>query len=1031
MKDIEEIKQTLKTSPKNKFSFKNICKSTKDCLKNFGYNQIQDLLHGRTKKSLVLRFFSILIGLFSLLLTIILIPTVYFMVLLYAEPRSIPAINKYIEQKLNEGSGITFSMDDMKISLNNELKILIKGKNVKITVPNNNFNFPEVGIQFKIRHLIRGNFRAYAVIIPNPHFTVTLNENGRNVKAIDTNPVERIYTIIENVSSTKKAPEKLIFENLVIDILSPLKNGEYKKTILVSPQTSFRVDSGLATIDFGIQTSFFLEGKHNPVNLTTDCKMPWSKKLSCNIGFSNLEPKQYVLFTPKNSQVFDYLNNINAIFNGNARVSIDSDYEISDVKFNMRSTQGDFFYKNFFPRKVEFENLIVTGEAKNNFNNITLEEVKAKFYKETDYWMSLDLKTNRRHKDDELVMKFRASNLSLQNLKILWPLPLNKNNIRDWTVERLQAGYFPEAHADIYRKKDNKLNKFKTYKVDSKVKFRNATLEYNPKFPTPTKLNGIAHFSEKDMKVDIPSGQILSSQISNAEVGIKDFKVKPSIFYGKSNLKGPSNDLYNHIKYRNTLDNILSYYVEGNATTTGYIELPIVKGVKLHQTKLDIETNIQNINTKYLNRNSQIKASIQKDIDSHRIDIESDLSNTTMTYPGTDFYKPRTKDGKLTLNIQLPKTKKDLFRYKDIEFNANNNSFKGNAIMNNAGNKLLSFKIDELKYGKNDLTMHFLNKSWIKNNEKNLDALYIKGKNFDVISFVKNKNKMLKGLDANLKQNPKPRLEDYKINININKGNLDNGYFFSDIKGNLICEPDFCNTGDVIATIPENNSKIMLRLNKKEENKKYKISRFRTSFNDIGVMSKMLGVTDLIKGGETDIKGLIYKVKGMDSKRIKGELEIDSNFLIVNNNTLTRVVIDKLAADSSFKSVKKLLKEDNYLSFKSANAEFDIRDSQLEIEKLITTATRMGLGITASGDINLANGKTKIEGFAVPAQKINSLLGLGNVPIVGGVLGGGGGVFAARFTYNRKDYRDDGIFQLHKRTAIAPGPLKNLFTIGN
>jgi hypothetical protein len=82
------------------------------------------------------------------------------------------------------------------------------------------------------------------------------------------------------------------------------------------------------------------------------------------------------------------------------------------------------------------------------------------------------------------------------------------------------------------------------------------------------------------------------------------------------------------------------------------------------------------------------------------------------------------------------------------------------------------------------------------------------------------------------------------------------------------------------------------------------------------------------------------------------------------------------------------------------------------------------LGITASGSVDLDRDWLELQGTVAPAYLLNSIIG--NVPIIGPLLGGGTqGLFAA-------NYRLDGPsaaphVMVNPLSALAPGFLRQLF----
>ena len=82
------------------------------------------------------------------------------------------------------------------------------------------------------------------------------------------------------------------------------------------------------------------------------------------------------------------------------------------------------------------------------------------------------------------------------------------------------------------------------------------------------------------------------------------------------------------------------------------------------------------------------------------------------------------------------------------------------------------------------------------------------------------------------------------------------------------------------------------------------------------------------------------------------------------------------------------------------------------------------LGITANGWIDIDRDRLELQGTVAPAYLINSLLG--NIPIIGQLLGGGSqGLIAAN--YRLSGPTSDPAVAVNPLSALAPGVLRQLF----
>lgn len=106
------------------------------------------------------------------------------------------------------------------------------------------------------------------------------------------------------------------------------------------------------------------------------------------------------------------------------------------------------------------------------------------------------------------------------------------------------------------------------------------------------------------------------------------------------------------------------------------------------------------------------------------------------------------------------------------------------------------------------------------------------------------------------------------------------------------------------------------------------------------------------------------------------------------------------------------------IEYTPANAKAD------ELVKIRDAKTSGGaLGLTIAGTVNMSKNTVDINGTAVPFNSVNSILG--NVPLIGGVLGGSSGVFAA--TYRATGPFDNIKVSVNPLSILAPGFLRGLF----
>lgn len=187
--------------------------------------------------------------------------------------------------------------------------------------------------------------------------------------------------------------------------------------------------------------------------------------------------------------------------------------------------------------------------------------------------------------------------------------------------------------------------------------------------------------------------------------------------------------------------------------------------------------------------------------------------------------------------------------------------------------------------------------------------------------------------------------------------------------------------------------------------------------DDMGALLHALDIGPEIVGGEITLTADIRDER--PGSPVDGEV-LAQDYRIKRAPTLAR-----LLALASLTGISDLLGGEG-LGFARFYSDFAIADKVLTIKD--TRAYGSALGLTAKGDVYLAEDRMDIEGTIVPAYTINSVLG--NVPLIGQILTGGdkgSGVFAA--TFKASGAVEDPRITVNPVAALAPGFLRNLFSV--
>lgn len=183
--------------------------------------------------------------------------------------------------------------------------------------------------------------------------------------------------------------------------------------------------------------------------------------------------------------------------------------------------------------------------------------------------------------------------------------------------------------------------------------------------------------------------------------------------------------------------------------------------------------------------------------------------------------------------------------------------------------------------------------------------------------------------------------------------------------------------------------------------------------DDFGATLKLLDIADNVVGGHLTIDGQLSETAGKRTLRAHVE---GQNYTIARAPGMARLLA--LPSLTGFAS----LLSGTGLPFSTLRGDFVYSGSQITIERML--AFGESLGITANGWIDTDRDRLELQGTVAPAYMINSLLG--NIPVIGQLLGGGSqGLIAAN--YQLSGPMSDPAVAVNPLSALAPGILRQLF----
>jgi uncharacterized protein YhdP len=236
------------------------------------------------------------------------------------------------------------------------------------------------------------------------------------------------------------------------------------------------------------------------------------------------------------------------------------------------------------------------------------------------------------------------------------------------------------------------------------------------------------------------------------------------------------------------------------------------------------------------------------------------------------------------------------------------------------------------------------------------------------------------------------------------------GRHLKDVIVKLVHDPIWWDVIDVSAAL-ENGAAMRFSYKPAEPG----VHRLTASADDGGEALRALDIYDSIKGGKLTITG---EVKDDVPRRpLKGKLEATS-FRLINTPFFVRLL--SVAALTGLADV--FTGEGFY--FDGATAKFSKSRGLLTVRSFRSAGP--SIGITSKGTMDLDRNKIALEGVLVPAYALNTILG--NIPVIGNLLLGGGGEGLFSATYNITGDLSEPKIDVNPWAALAPGFLREIFT---
>lgn len=956
------------------------------------------------------RFYKIILSIIILLLLLLF----YFVVLVATGPKSLQIVTDKITQEVQKEFGSESSIQDSYVTFTayGTLRVTVDNLNIYNTAQNQEnkefFTIPKIEAEFSLIDLLFLNFQPQKVRVSKALIVINDIKNLQSSKE-DVMSSEAQIATVATIFSKMRSGENPIEDFEIIDSKIALFNNGKRSDILLK-SAKIHAENKASALQISSQNIISFDPHKADVTLDANCSNSLEKGIYCDLFLDNFIPDSIAEIHPNLVQ----LSNIKSSLDANISVTI-KDHALQNLFFKITSQVGSLNFSDLFSSEVQFKNLALEGEYDNLLKTLNISSIKADLFDANNQSgaaqnidMSLVL-AGIGSEEKKSNFHIKLENIANQNLAKYWPVFLKDYDASKWVLENIRDGVIKNAYAKFSLKHNASESQLED--VDAQVIFSDVNLQYDKNFPQIKNISGIANFTKKGMKIDISKGDVLQSKLSNGAVIIENFLAKETILEISGNLVGSFANALRHIDNGEEFSNFVEKNFLGAAETKFQVDLNLSDTkFSLKSVALDINSSVRNLKSDYVVGSTDIK--VKKDFKNSNFTINANLKDAEIIAKNFDITKKSGIAGSINLDLAIKDD--NALQFRNVVLSKEENGAKINADFTLYASPFFfkDAKIVNQNFGLNNFTASF---SQDIKSQKNRIAL--KGKRFNLGGLISNKalNQGKSGANSGV-----DKLNNFSADINVARIDLLQNKYLRNFSLSASCVNGFCYRGAVAANY---NGKDIIDI-KVSKGDKENSSLISGKISQLGYLAEGFGIYNLVAGGNAKIK--VANTSQKNKAVFEGKIEVDEDITFYENNA-----VKKLSKDNLFAKIKDKIFSSEKTIFDFVKLEFELKEDVFTIESLV--ANNYKIGITGKGFVNLQDGTYNLRGMIVPGFLINNLFGIGNIPLIGGVISGlltggeGGGLFGLKYNYVKNKGDKEGNFTTNKVTAFVPSTLQNLF----
>ena len=239
----------------------------------------------------------------------LLLPVIFFIAFIAGEPREIPSINRYIEDKIKQLDIGDVGFENAKVSFNKKFEIVYFVSNFRCVLDNVAIKFPNIVFSIKIKDILKSNFSLHNIELRDfvGYFRYDNNNSeGYSITYDEINTI--IHDTLDYFIDKKPIFSQFIINNSKFYFYDKKANNIEKINI---DNSSIQIKKNGKDIKLFIDTKVTNDGKK--ININNNCLITKNKKVSCSTNLQNMFMLDLIKIFTRDTEINKYFENTNGV----------------------------------------------------------------------------------------------------------------------------------------------------------------------------------------------------------------------------------------------------------------------------------------------------------------------------------------------------------------------------------------------------------------------------------------------------------------------------------------------------------------------------------------------------------------------------------------------------------------------------------------------------------------------------------------------------------------------------------------------